>query len=213
MLELNRLKPMPENYDKELFNSLYSKTENLRRKLASQIDARRFGLGKEDIVSFFDVKFIFVFTKHYDKPKDILLGFILNSLQNFKCRILRSAYTQKFSQSIVHVENPSVLEGYLYEDDPNYSAPHDHYFEKFMTFMKEHLSDNAYTVLDLKLNPPPYIYNKLNTSKDANLQKIPDHLILEYFDLGSSPKAYKYLENLKKEIRHAVNYAKVYFKD
>lgn len=207
MLELNRLKPMPANYDEKLFNKIYGKTENLRRKLASEIDARRFGLAYEDVLSFFDVKFIFVFSKHHEEPENILLGFILNSLKNFKCRILRSAYTNKFSQSIVSPDTVLNFEEHLTEDHPVNSTEQD-YFSKLMTFMKDHLSLNAYTILDLQLNPPPYILNKLNVSPASNLNKIPDHVILDYLDLGSSPKAYKYLESLKKEIRHAISYAK-----
>jgi hypothetical protein len=210
MLELNRLKPMPDSYDKELFNSLYLKTHNLRRKLASQIDARRFGVGYEDILSTFDIKFIFVFSQHHEKPENILLGFILNSLQNFKCRILRSAYTQKFSQSILSVDNILNFDDHLSEQHPE-NMGEENYYEHFMEFMRNHISLNAYTVLDLKLNPPPYIYNKLNVSPDSNLRKVPDHIILDYLDLGTGPKAFKYLSSLKKEIKNAVNHAKEHF--
>lgn len=211
MLELNRLKPMPENYDKELFNSLYSKTQNLRRKLASEIDAKRFGVEYEDILSTFDVKFIFVFSQHHEKPENILLGFLLNSLKNFKCRILRSAYTQKFSQTLISVDQVINFDDHLTDDANSIHNTNTDYFTVFMAFMKEHLSLNAYTVLDLKLNPPPYIYAKLNVSPDTNLHKIPDHVILDYLDLGHGPKATKYLHGLKKEIRNTVNYAKSHF--
>lgn len=209
MLELNRLKAMPDNYDQKLFNHLYYKTENLRRKLASEIDSRRFGLSKEDVLSFFDVKFIFVFSKHHELPENILLGYLLNSLKNFKARILRSAYTQKYSQSIMSIDNLT----FDYLSDPIDDNTKDTYFEKIMVFMKKHLSLNAYTILDLQMNPPPYIYHKLNTSPDTNLRKIPDHIILDYLDLGSSPKAFKYIEGLKKEIRNATKYAKEIFKN
>lgn len=210
MLELNRLQPMPEIYDRKLFNSLYDRTQNLRNKLAGQIDCRRFGLPHEDILAMFDVKFIFVFTKNHTKPENILLATMLNSLQNFKCRILRSAYTKKFSQNIEHVDDVITLEENLSEEHPINLDTHN-YAEQMMDFMRINLSSNAYAILELKLNPPPYIQRKLNISPDANLQKIPDHLILDYFDLGQSPKAYKYLETLKKEIKGAISYAKVHF--
>jgi len=210
MLELNRLKPMPEVYDKQLFNTLYGKTENLRRKLASQIDCRRFGVSYEDILAEFDVKFIFVFNKFHEKPENILLGMMLNSLKNFKCRILRSAYTKKFSQNILQVDDVTTLEDNLYNSQPTTIDAHN-YSEDLMGYMKEHLSMDAYSVLEIKLNPPPYIHNKLNTTKDSNLQKVPDHLILDYFDLGDSDQAYKYLSLLKKEIRNTINNAKTHF--
>ena len=208
MLELNRLQQMPENYDEKLFNHLYSKTENLRRKLTSEIDPRRFGLSYEDILSFFDIKFIFVFSKYYQESEGILLGYLINAMKNFKCRILRKAYTKEFSQSIVSVDDVLTLEENLYEHQVEVSNK-EYYHTLLMDFMKKHLSMNAYTIMDLQLNPSPYIQHKLNISPDANIQKIPDHLLLEYLELGNSAKAYKYLDSLKKEIRNAIGYAKI----
>lgn len=210
-MEENRLTPMIEGYDPKVFNKLYSKTDNLRRKLTSEIDHRRFGLSYEDILSWFDVKFIFAFNKYYDKyNEDILLGHLIRSLQFFKQRILRSAYTQKYSQSIVQVESIITLEDSLTENHPGDESNHD-YAGELKEFMKSHLSANAYELLDVQLNPPPYILSKLNTHRDANLQKIPDEILLDYFDLGVSDRAYKYLGNLKKEIRNTINYAKLHF--
>ena len=54
-MEENRLKQMPENYDRAVFESIYSKTKNLRNKLAYGIDARRFGVDQDEIKSWFDV--------------------------------------------------------------------------------------------------------------------------------------------------------------
>ena len=62
-MEENRLKPMTQGYDESLFNLIYDKTKHLRRKLASEIDHRRFGVTNEDIKSWFDVKLIYVFKK------------------------------------------------------------------------------------------------------------------------------------------------------
>lgn len=209
MLELNRLRTMPDSYDPKLFNKLYSRTENLRQKLARGIDPNRFGLSHEDVVSFFDIKFIFVFSKHHEKGEEICLGFILNSLRNFKCRILRAAYTVKFSQRIASIDNLITLEDHL--PSTEYQEPGHSYQEKLMNYMRDHLSSNAFLVLDIKLNPPPYILKRVNTSVDSNLQKIPDQLILDYLGLGESEKSYKYLDSLKKEIKNAIVYAKEYF--
>lgn len=210
MLELNRLKEMPKDYDKEMFNRLYDQTFNLRRKLASQIDSRRFGLPQEDILSFFDSKFIFVFQKHYKDPENIIKANLLTSLANFRNRILKSAYTIKHSQSIISTDDVIRLEDSLSEDHPQNDRGYN-YFETLMAFMREHLSQNAYTIFDLQLNPPPYIYAKLNLTPNSNIQKIPDHVILDYLDLGNGTKAYKYIESLKKEIKHATHYAKIHF--
>lgn len=204
-MEESRLKPMVENYDPQMFNRLYKETEGLRRKLASGIDARRFGLAFEDILSFFDTKFIFVFNKYHDENEGDLKGLIINALKNFKNRVLRSAYTNKHSQSIISTENVLSLENNDFEEP---QADRDYYYDKAMDFMKKHLSDNAFRVLEVQLNPPPYILKRINTDSSKYLQKIPDDLLLEYFNLGYSDNAYKYLNQLKKEIRNAIAYAK-----
>lgn len=204
-MEESRLKPMAVGYDEKLFNQIYKETEPLRRKLAGQIDARRFGLFYDDILSFFDIKVIFVFNKHWLKgdPPQKIKACILNALSNFKCRILRQAYTLKYSQSILSLDE--LINKEDWKDD---SHEKDEYYEKMMSFMQNHLSDNAYVLLEIQLNPPPFILKKINPGKDKPLQKIPDHILLEYFDLGSSENAYRYLNKLKKEIRNAINLAK-----
>lgn len=208
-MEENRLQPMVEGYDEKLFNKLYQETEPLRRKLAGQIDARRFGLFYDDILSFFDVKFIFCFNKHYNEPPNKLKAFLLNSLSNFKNRILRNAYTVKNSQNIVSFDTlVNIDDSFHLEPDYVSPTPRDYYYEKMMHFMKHHLSDNAYLLLEVQLNPPPYILKRINKSPDSNLQKIPDLVLLKYFGLGKSENAHRYLNKLKKEIRSAVQYAK-----
>lgn len=207
-MEENRLKPMPIGYDEKMFNSLYKKTEPLRKKLASQIDSRRFGLSYEDILSFFDVKFLFTFEKYHQQDEGILLGNIINSLSNFKCRILRMAYTQKFSQSISPLEDHSDINHLVDSSD---DGNHDFRLSKVMTMMKLTLSDNAYSLLEVQLNPPPFILEKLKERGFKNFNRIPEDILLDYFDLGTGPKARKFLDNLKKEIKIATNYCKNHF--
>lgn len=201
-MEEHRLQPMPENYDQKLFERIYNNTEGLRRKLASGIDYKRFGLGYEDMISAFNTKLLFTFRKYYDKPEGILKAHVITALQNYKCRIIKRLYTLKYSQHLISTEDVVI------ENIPE-ETTHDIYYEKMMTFMKHHLSGNAYCLLNLQLNPPPYILNRINPGKDGDLQKIPDELLLEYFDLGSSDNAYKYLGQLKKEIRNAVHFARL----
>lgn len=205
-MEVHRLKPMPKGYDQQLFNQLYKETEPLRKSLAHRIDHRRFGLTYEDVLSFFDDKFIFCFSKHHDEDPKKLKAFLINSLQNFKNRILRSIYTKKYSQNIISLD-AMVVDQEIVEEEDN----HQYYYEKLMSFMKDHLSDNALLILEIQLNPPPYILSRINVDKDKNLQKIPDELLLEYLDLGDSDNAYKYIKRLKKEIRNSINYAKTSF--
>lgn len=206
-MEESRLTPMVEGYDPAMFNRLYQKTEALRRKLAKGIDHRRFGVDNEEIISWFTVKFIFAYNKYCKKyNEDILLGHMIRAMQFMKCRIIKSAYTVKYSQSIVEYtgNEPHGI------DDP--LEDREYYYEKLMTFMKINLSDNAYMLLQLQLNPPPYILRRLTEKSITTIQKIPDELIAEYFDLGFSDEAFKYVEALKKEIKQAIGIAKCEFR-
>jgi hypothetical protein len=204
MDESHRLKPMPANYDKEVFNRIYQQTEGLRRKLAYGIDHRRFGVTQDDIISSFNVKLVYTFTKYYGKcTENILKANCIKALQHFKCRIIKSAYLDKNSQTIVSTEDAVVEDKLVYE--PHSSR--DYYYEKLMVFMRDHLSENAYVLLDLQLNPPPYILERINPSPEGNLQKVPDELIADYFELGKGKKALEYIAHLKKEIRNTVTYA------
>lgn len=202
---------MAEGYDVQLFNQLYKDTEGLRKKLASGIDCRRFGLPYDEVLSFFDVKFIYTFNKYHDEPANILKAQIIKSLQNFKQRILRKAYTVKHSQNIVSVETLLTYDENLIEEHPE-NDPRDYYYNTIMKFMEGHLSENAFLIFQVQLNPPPFVLKRINPGEDKDLQKIPDEVLLEYFDLGFTEKSYKYLTHLKKEIRNAIAYAKVKFK-
>lgn len=209
-MEEGRLKPMPVDYDPELFKRLYEETKPLRLSLARQIDHHRLGVGPEDILSFFDTKFIYVFTKHYQDSPEKLKAFLLNAIRNFKCRILRSAYTVKNSQHIISTEDAHETVNWL-EDDST-SDVRDFYYQKLIDFLKKTISDNALMVLQLQLNPPPYILARINTNPQKPLQKIPDTLLIEYLGLEVNNKTLKYIQGIKKEIKAGIALAKANFR-
>lgn len=207
-MEEQRLRPMVENYNPQLFNTIYQKTEGLRRKLASGIDHRRFGVDNDEILSWFTVKFIFAYNKYvHQYDEDVLLGHMIKAMQFFKIRIIKAAYTVKYSQTIVEFVGNENLEVY----DP-LNDHREYYYQKMVTFMKANLSDNAYMLLQLQLNPPPYIINRVKEKPKGGIHKIPDQLIAEYFDLGSCRKALKYIDSLEKEIEQYTLIARHHFK-
>lgn len=214
-MEESRLKPMVKGYDVNVFNDLYVQTEKLRRKLASEIDPRRFGVDYFEILSWFDVKFIYVFNRYYEKHSpDILKGHIIRGLQFFKCRILRKAYTQS---SIQHMNTTELTdyEDFEHEDfleETEHTSDKDFLYDLAMEFFKSHLSENAYELLQVQLNPPPYIIHLLQEEGIENRNKIPNSIFADYFELGTSPKAIKYIESLKKEIKGAIEEARRHFK-
>jgi hypothetical protein len=210
-MEENRLRPMPISYDVQLFNDLFKQTEPLRKKLASEISAERFGVDYSEVLSWFSVKFIYVFRKYHDKKKpELLLGDLINSMKNFKCRILRKAYTVKYSQTIIRVGYTTVLEdhdSYRIDSDDQQQAR----LEQVKQFFKQTLSDNAYTLFELQTNPPYYIIDKVRKQEIPSLTKIPDSVICDYLGFECNDKTCKYLSTLRKEVRTATTVARYYF--
>ena len=208
-MEIHRLTPMKEGYPEDLFNRLYKETKALRKSLAYQIDHRRYGVSKDIIESWFDDKFIFVFNKHcQEKDPNILKGFIINSLQTFKYRVLRGAYSKEsemFYSNIVELEGESNLINYLVDKEDDTNA--DIFFSLVLEFFKKELPDDAYLLLQLQLNPPPFILNRIKKSNST----IPLDLILEFFGLENINKNIKYVRSLRKDIKLAIEKAKEEF--
>jgi hypothetical protein len=210
-MEIHRLTPMKDDYPVELFNKLYKETKNLRKNLARNIDHRRYGVTHDIVLSWFDDKFIFVFNKHFQsKEPEVLRGFLINSLQTFKMRILRKAYQKEgeFYSSLVTMDGDYDLINII--PDQNQISNEDLFYNLAIEFMKNKLSDDAYLLLQLQLNPPPYILSRI---KGGN-SRIPNELIMEFLDIDKSePKAERYIKKLKKEINIAIKNAKEYFKE
>jgi hypothetical protein len=206
-MELHRLKPMKAGYDEKLFNKLYKETEDLRRSLVYQIDPRRFGVSSDIIKSWFDDKFIFVFNRYfgeYDEGR--LKGYLINSLKTFKLRILRKAY----SKYNIHPNEVRLDDDYgLINIIPIESeiSESDLFLEMALSFLKEKLSLDAYTLLQLELNPPLYITSKMDNPKT----KIPAKLIAEYFELSPDKDSISFINMLRGEIETSVNLARSYF--
>lgn len=202
-MEEHRLKAMPKRFNEEVFHDIYKKTEELRRKLTYQIDHRRYGVEREDILSWFDIKFLFTFTKYHEEKPEILKAYIINSLQFFKNRILRYSYSQKnnVNRSTIDIDevynHKDLIEEAVY-DETSY------YLELASSYLQQHLSPNAYRVLQVELNPPTYILKRLVDRQTTT--KIPSRLIAEYLGLKESDMA-----GLRKEIQLATALAREHF--
>jgi hypothetical protein len=199
---------MKDGYSVELFNKLYKETKQLRKSLSYNIDHRRFGVSKDIIESWFDDKFIHVFNKHCDnKDPDILKGFIINSLKTFKLRILRQAYTKQgeYYSNLIELEGESNLINYLIEEDDISNG--DIFFGLILEFFKKELTEDGYLLLQLQLNPPPYILNRIKKSNS----NIPIPLVLEFLNLENINKNIKYIRQLRKEISTTIEKAKLEF--
>lgn len=204
-MENHRLKPMKEGYDENLFNELYSKTKALRNSLVYQIDSRRFGVTHYEIQSWFDDKFIYVFNKYYgEKTDEMLLGYIINSLKQFKNRVLRKAYQESIYENIIRWD-----EGDLINIIPNEKEPSDKQalVNLMNEFFHKRLSQEAYMVYSVELNPPPYIVERIAHSGSH----IPAWLIADYLGWPDSKYTLKLINRFRKEIEKVTLEAKLYF--
>ena len=210
-MEHHRLKPMKDGYDKKLFAELYKKTTPLRRKLAFEIDSRKFGVDYQEILSWFDVKFIHAFNKYWEKEPERLLGYIINSLTTYKYRIMRSSYQVKYHN---HANMLDVTELYDYggpmeQEDENLTR--ETYLNKLMQFMKGKLNDDAILILQIELNPPLFVQEQLKDMGKKETSKIPHNIIADYLGFNNSPKVINYISELRREIKAVVNLAKEHF--
>lgn len=207
-MEIHRLIPMKEGYDESLFNRLYHETKHLRDSLAFQIDSRRYGVTPDIIRSWFDDKFIFVFNKYYGTiTDDQLKGRIINSLKVFKFRILRKAYSKyNLYNNQVRLEGENNLINII----PNSSeiSNHDLFLELALKYLRKNLCDDAFLVLEIELNPPPFILSQINPNT-----KIPAKLIAEYLELPPDKDSISYIKDLNSEINYWICEAKDHFKE
>lgn len=206
-MEIHRLTTMQPHYDQVLFNKIYKETESLRKSLTFQIDPRRYGVTKDIIESWFDDKFIFVFNKYYGKmDNNLLKGMIINALKTFKFRVLRKAYSKfnLYEHSISLEGELSLINIIPLEEE---LSEHNLFLEMALKYLKNNLCDDAFLILSIELNPPPYILEKIKSPKT----KIPAKIIAEYLDMEKIRDSISYVNDLRSEINFWVNQAKIHF--
>jgi len=204
-MELHRLKPMQQGYNEKLFNELYEKTRYLRNSLVYQIDSRRFGVTANEISSWFDDKFIYVFNKYYgEKEPEVLLGYLINSLKQFKNRVLRKAYQEGIYENIIRWDDTDLISIIPDEKEPE---DREVLIGLITTFFEKRLSREAFLVFSVELNPPPYIINQVSHSNS----KIPAWLIADYLGWPDSKYTLKLINKFRKEIDKVILEAQGYF--
>jgi hypothetical protein len=205
-MELHRLQPF--NYESEVFNKIYKETEPLRKKLAGQINTRLFGVSYDIVLSWFDDKFLHAYSKYYEKHPDgsegNLKGYIINSLQIFKLRVLRKAYQEGIYHDMVTIDDNPMIN---YLPDKNDLEEGEVFLERALGFLKSNLSDIAYSILQLELNPPPYIMVRMDDPK----KKIPIPLMLEFLNIPESPENIRLIQLVRREIKNGIVKAKSHF--
>lgn len=202
--ELHRLKPMQE-YDEATFNRLYKICKPVIRNLSRQIDYKRFNLTPDIINSYFWDKMLFVFNKYYGTcSEEHLKARILASLSTFKNKLLRSAYGEQaeYNQSLFKLDD--LFEGDKeLEDDEEEEKAKSEMIEMMYSYMKEHLSVDAYIVFEVLITPPPYIKERINENG-----RITNLLLVEFFNMPKTNSSVKYISELRSDIKYWEDRAK-----
>lgn len=207
-MEIHRLKSMG-NYDKDLFERLYQKTQSLRNSLVFSINPHYVGVSKDVVYSWFDDKFIHVFNKYCNvHDEEVLKGHLINGLQNFKRKILMKVKknedeTNFYLNRIELTDNHDFIIPLESESDNSELL-----IELIWSFFEKHLSPEEFSIFKLTINPPSFIHKRLG---DLN-RRIPTPLILEY--LGHDPtdcKLRRRVNRLRKNIDNVLYMAKNYF--
>ena len=207
-MELHRLKPMQEGYDVTLFNDLYSKTKGLRENLVYQIDESRFGVTKDELRSWFDDKFIFVFNKYFGKMEpEVLKGYLINSLKTFKLKVLRRSYQLNNSVNLNTITLDDLSMFNTIEDYRDENS--EMLYNLASEFLKNKLSQEAWELLQLQLNPPLFILSKMKNPES----RIPGKLILEFLGEDITTANLNLIKAIRQEINQAIEMAREHFKD
>lgn len=213
-MENHRLKPMVDGYDVKVFNQLYKNTERLRKKLAFEIDPRRFGVDYKLILSWFDDKFIYAFNRYYEtKDPETLKGYIINSLKTFKYRILKEAYAPKNLQyrNAIDITSDDYFEHLIHEPKFEEDSEESALLQIARDFIRTHISDDAYLIFEIQLCPPIYILDRIDSESKRARNNLPNDVIADYLGLPICEKVLNYIQELKREINQAISEARDYF--
>lgn len=207
-MEIHRLKEMQDDYDEELFNKIYKGCSKLMDKLTFGINPLYYGVTTDIIRSWFDDKFIYVYNKYYGEMSDkSLKSHIIKALQQFRCRVLRGAYTQHSEKNIemVRLDDEEYQRYNMDVIDEIEPEVDEELLSKIKDFMKQTLSEDAYFLFNLQLNPPPMVLSHDKESQDAKWAA--------FLNLPQEESTYIYFDKLREEIQRGTKRCRNKFKD
>lgn len=204
--ELHRLTEL-KPYDQDLFNRMYKTCKPLIRRLTKGVDSRRFNVSQDIIQSYFWDKFLYVFNKYQDKyDEERLKATILSSLQTFKSKLLRNAYTKQaeFNQELTSLENLFDNNKEL-RDDYEESRIKEEQSIEFHKYMKEHLTQDEYLVMQIQLDPPKWFEDKIKESHG----KLSILHLIDYFELPRDKTSINFFSRIRKNIQKTLEQASI----
>lgn len=215
-MEAHRLKEMPSDYDQIMFDELFKMTEGLRVKIAGEINGNPMGYDRDDILAELNVKFIHAFCRYYDEyfdDADMLLAHIINSLRNYKNKLIRRVYYSQpaeMNKAVIDIDGIDEPENIFVDvtEDPTDKLM----IKAAMEYMYENLNHEAMLVFEIDTYPPEYIIEKLYATKhkNPNLNNIPAKYVAEYLGWDSD-NGTSYVLKLRRQYKLVMEMAKEHF--
>lgn len=207
--EIHRIKEFTD-YNRDQFEKLYKLCRPLVRNLSRSIDSRRFNVSQDIIQSYFWDKFLYVYNKYQHKyDEERLKATLLTSLQVFKNKLLRNAYTKQaeFNQELTSLD---ILfdNNKEYLDDTEDTEYKQELSDRFNQFMMDNLTPDEYLVFRIELDPPPFFTERIIQSRG----KLSILHLVDFFELPRNGKSQTILTNMRKHIKETLEKAKKEFK-
>ena len=216
--EIHRLKPLNfSSKEEEQFERLYREARGYIRKLARNINCKKYRVSPDILVSYFEDKLLYVWDKYKDEYPDYnhLKSIVFKSLGVFKNKLLSKAYTKRaeFYDNLqswdamlyetVH-ENPYMddedsndlitdIEDEVEEDKTSLLGYIDEY-------LKEKLTIDEYLLLSIELDPPAYFLERMKTPRS----KVSSALLIEFFELPRTKGSVALISRMRKHIREVL---------
>lgn len=207
--EIHRIKEFTD-YNRDQFEKLYKLCRPLVRNISRSIDSRRFNVSQDIIQSYFWDKFLYVYNKYQHKyDEERLKATLLTSLQVFKNKLLRNAYTKQaeFNQELTSLD---ILfdNNKEYLDDTEDTEYKQELSDRFNQFMMDNLTPDEYLVFRIELDPPPFFTERIIQSHG----KLSILHLVDFFELPRNGKSQTILTNMRKHIKETLEKAKKEFK-
>lgn len=207
--EIHRIKEFTD-YNRDQFEKLYKLCRPLVRNLSRSIDSRRFNVSQDIIQSYFWDKFLYVYNKYQHKyDEERLKATLLTSLQVFKNKLLRNAYTKQaeFNQELTSLD--IIFDNNKeYLDDTEDTEYKQELSDRFNQFMMDNLTPDEYLVFRIELDPPPFFTERIIQSHG----KLSILHLVDFFELPRNGKSQTILTNMRKHIKETLEKAKKEFK-
>lgn len=209
--EIHRLKEI-SNYDREEFEKLYKACTPLVKRLARNVDHRRYDVTPDVIQSYFWDKFLYVYNKYKGKGYDYnrLRATLISSLKTFKNKLLRNAYTKQaeFNQDLTSFEDIYEKGEKEWEDEIDETEYKEDLSQRFNQYMRDHLTEDEFILFKTELDPPPFFEERIKESHG----KISILSLIDYFELPRDRRSAKYLSEMRSHINRVLEEAKSDFK-